>query len=50
FFEGASKTSFMIRNEKTENILKELNFKWPELNPAGVRLMMEHCKKVGFIR
>ena len=49
FFEGASKTSFMIRNEKTENILKELNFKWPELNYLRVRLMMEHCKKVGFI-
>lgn len=49
FFEGASKTSFMIRNEKTENILKELNFRWPKLNGLKVRLMMDHCKKVGFI-
>jgi amino acid adenylation domain-containing protein/thioester reductase-like protein/non-ribosomal peptide synthase protein (TIGR01720 family) len=49
FFEGASKTSFIIQNKKTENILKRLNFKWPELDSLKVRLMMEHCKKVGFI-
>lgn len=49
FFEGASKTSFMIRNEKTENILRELNFRWPKLNRSKVKLMMDHCKKVGFI-
>lgn len=49
FFEGASKTSFMINNEKTENILKGLNFKWPELDSLRVELMMGHCKKVGFI-
>ncbi|MBP2630722.1 MAG: amino acid adenylation domain protein [Firmicutes bacterium] len=49
FFEGASKTSFMIRNEKTENILKELNFKWPKMNGLRARLMMDHCKRVGFM-
>jgi thioester reductase-like protein len=50
FFQGDSRTSFIIRNEKTENILKRLNFKWPELNYLRIRLMMEHCKGVGFIR
>ena len=49
FFEGASKTSFIIRNQKTESILQALNFEWPELDCLKVNLMLEHCKNVGFI-
>jgi thioester reductase-like protein len=49
FFEGATKTSFIIRNQKTERILKTLNFKWPELDHRKVNLMIGHCKKVGFM-
>ena len=48
FFEGASKTSFVIRNQKTERILQALHFKWPELDCLKVNLMLEHCRKVGF--
>jgi hypothetical protein len=49
FFEGASKTPFIIRNQKTESILRALNFAWPELDERKIHLMLEHCKKVGFI-
>ncbi|VBB05116.1 phosphopantetheine attachment site [Lucifera butyrica] len=49
FFEGASKTAFILRQQKTERILKTLNFKWPELDEAKIRQMLEHCRNVGFI-
>ncbi|EGO65810.1 non-ribosomal peptide synthetase [Acetonema longum] len=49
FFEGASKTSFIVQNQKTESILQALNFTWPGLDREKTELMMAHCKKVGFI-
>jgi hypothetical protein len=49
FFEGASKTDFTILNRKTENILRALNFQWPELDGASVKLMVAHARRVGFL-
>ncbi|MBU2703324.1 amino acid adenylation domain-containing protein [Sporomusaceae bacterium BoRhaA] len=49
FFEGASKTAFIVRNQKTERILQALDFNWPKLDSLKVKLMLEHCRKVGFI-
>ncbi|MGZ7444128.1 amino acid adenylation domain-containing protein [Paenibacillus sp. TH7-28] len=49
FFEGASKTSFMLMNRKTDGLLQALGFSWSRLDVQKVRLMMEHSKKVGFI-
>ncbi|MGB8452383.1 MAG: amino acid adenylation domain-containing protein [Anaerocolumna sp.] len=49
FFEGASKTLFLLKNRKTDGILKALGFEWPLLNSKRVKLMIEHCKKVGFM-
>ena len=48
FFEGASKTSFVICNQKTENILQALHFAWPKPDRFKVQLMVDHCRKVGF--
>jgi len=50
FFEGASKTSFITLNHKTNRILKSFNFAWPELDSVKVKLMMDHCQQVGFIQ
>ncbi len=49
FFEGASKTLFLLRNRKTDGILKALGFEWPRLNSKRVKLMIEHCRNVGFM-
>jgi amino acid adenylation domain-containing protein/thioester reductase-like protein/non-ribosomal peptide synthase protein (TIGR01720 family) len=48
-FEGASKTSFSILNQKTDSILRTLNFEWPELDSSKVKLMVEHSQQVGFV-
>jgi len=49
-FEGASKTLFLVKNRKTDGILKALGFEWPKLDSTRVKLMIEHCKDVGFIQ
>ena len=50
FFEGASKTLFLVKNRKTDGILKALGFEWPKLDSSRVKLMIEHCKNVGFMQ
>jgi thioester reductase-like protein len=49
FFEGASKTLFMLTNRKTDRTLQKLGFEWSRLNGQKVKLMMDHIKKVGFM-
>lgn len=49
FFEGASKTQFITCHQKTENILKSLDFKWPRLDQEKVNWMLEYCRRVRFI-
>ncbi|MGB8452323.1 MAG: amino acid adenylation domain-containing protein, partial [Anaerocolumna sp.] len=43
------KTSFILLNKKTEEVLKAVGFDWSVLDSEKVKLMLEHCKKVGFI-
>lgn len=50
FFEGASKTLFLVKNRKTDGILKTLGFEWQKLDSSRVKLMIEHCRNVGFMQ
>lgn len=43
------KTFFTLLNSKTDVILKAAGFEWPRLDCEKVKLMLEHCIKVGFI-
>ncbi|WP_097004911.1 non-ribosomal peptide synthetase [Lacrimispora amygdalina] len=43
------KTSFTLLNSKTDVILKAAGFEWSRLDCEKVKLMLEHCIKVGFI-
>lgn len=43
------KTSFTLLNSKTDVILKAACFEWSRLDREKVKLMLEHCIKVGFI-
>ncbi|MEK3789306.1 non-ribosomal peptide synthetase [Paenibacillus sp. FSL K6-1230] len=49
FFEGASKTLFLLRNSKSDQLLRKLGFEWSRVDDHKVRLMMEHIRKVGFM-
>ncbi|MGG6311632.1 amino acid adenylation domain-containing protein [Paenibacillus macerans] len=49
FFEGASKTLFLVQNRKTDRLLQALGFKWSRLDRRKVELMLEHCRRVGFM-
>ncbi len=43
------KTSFTLLNNKTDVILKAAGFEWSRLDCKKIKLMLEHCMKVGFI-
>jgi len=46
---GMDKTACIVSNKKTELILKAAGFEWSKLDGEKVKLMLEHCRNVGFI-
>lgn len=42
-------TKFDIRSDKTNEILKRLDFNWPELDRGKIENAVQHCKLVNFI-
>lgn len=46
--EGGIKLSTVVK-EKTDRILRELGFKWHSLSDEQFKMMIMHCKEVGFI-
>jgi thioester reductase-like protein len=41
---------FISTCERTQQILRQLDFQWPEVNETYIKKMIRHCRYVGFIR
>ncbi len=47
--ENKDETDFVILNDKTNKILKELGFEWTKMNSNLMSKMIRHCESIGFI-
>jgi thioester reductase-like protein len=49
FMEERVMTKIVSGSERTVNLLEKLGFTWPEVTKKHIRLMVDHCKEVGFL-
>jgi hypothetical protein len=42
-------TANMIVSDRTQRILSQLGFEWPEVSAQHIGKMIDHCREVGFI-
>lgn len=46
---GMNNTVFYIQSDKTENVLKRLNFEWNKVELNNMKSLLEYCKNIQFI-
>jgi amino acid adenylation domain-containing protein/thioester reductase-like protein len=49
FGEEKWETANMIVSDRTQRLLSQLGFEWPEVSAQHIRKMIDHCREVGFI-